>query len=124
MNERDYDYERRREAAFRRLGTRIPRCVHCGEGDWRCLELHHLAGRAYDDRTAILCRNCHRKLSDPSDNAIAPAHAPLLERAGHFIIGLVEFLLAMLPKLREFGEELLRGAVVCPWPWGWEGAPT
>jgi hypothetical protein len=32
---------------------------------WRCLEVHHIAGRDFDnDATAILCRNCHRKLSD------------------------------------------------------------
>jgi hypothetical protein len=39
----------RQQTALDRLGTNTPRCVECGETDWRCLEAHHLAGRAYDD---------------------------------------------------------------------------
>lgn len=76
------------------------------------------AGKAYDDTTVILCRNCHRKLSDPSGNAASPPNPPILVRIGRFLIGLAEFLIAMANKAMAFGKELLRGAQVCPWPWG------
>src|SRR5207249_313298 len=36
MNER-HDPEVRRESAYRRFGTRTPRCRACGEADWRVL---------------------------------------------------------------------------------------
>ncbi len=124
MNGHMNDDELRSEAAFRRLGTRTPRCVICGEEDWRCLEKHHIGREAFNAEQVILCRNCHRKQSNPADNALAPTTPPLMERIGQFLIGLVDLLLALLPKLREFGEELLRGAAACQWPWGWQEAPA
>jgi hypothetical protein len=57
--------ETRRQNALDRLGTNKPCCVVCGETDPHCLELHHLFGRKNDpDTLVIVCRNCHRKLSD------------------------------------------------------------
>jgi hypothetical protein len=60
---------------YRRRGTLLeaigragsdgwPSCIICGENDIRCLEAHHVAGRSVDDTQAIICRNCHAKLSD------------------------------------------------------------
>jgi hypothetical protein len=114
--------ERRRQRALQRLGTDQPHCVVCGEADWRCLELHHLGGRAYDAGTVILCRNCHRKQSDPTANTDAPAEPPLLERIGQFLLGLAALLLMLAAKLKAFGEELLAGARGCPRPYGWQEA--
>jgi hypothetical protein len=115
--------ERRKQAALRRLGTEHPQCVTCGEADWRCLELHHLANRAYDDTLVIVCRNCHRKVSDPSANSQAPLDPPLLERIGQLLLGLALFLAELLlPKLRAVGAELLEAAQHCPRPWGWSPA--
>jgi hypothetical protein len=116
--------ERQRQAAYRRLGTDDPCCVLCGEPEARCLELHHLAGRAYDDLTVILCRNCHRKQSDPATNARTVHAAPLMDRAGRLALGLVDFLAALIERLRSYGQQLMEGAMVCPWPYGWVGAPT
>lgn len=113
--------ERRKQRALQRLGTDDPQCVTCGEADWRCLELHHLAGRAYDDGEVILCRNCHRKLSDPSENRDAPADPPLLERVGRFLLGLAALLLMLAAKLTTFGSDLLAAAPHCPAPYGWSG---
>lgn len=117
----DVDMEGRKQRALQRLGTDDPRCIICGEADWRCLELHHLAGRAYDDSTVILCRNCHRKLSDPSENGDAPADPPLLERVGRFLLGLASLLRMLAAKFKSFGEELLAAAKHCPAPYGWNG---
>lgn len=121
MNASDMDFERRKQRALHRLGTDDPHCMTCGEADWRCLELHHLAGRAYDEGTVILCRNCHRKLSDPSENGGAPAHPPLLERIGHFLLGLAAVFLMLATKCKTSGNELLEAARYCPAPYGWIG---
>ncbi len=119
MNPERLAEERRKQRALERLGTTAPRCVSCGEDDWRCLERHHVAGRAYDDTTVILCRNCHRKVSDPVSNARAPEAPPLLERAGRLILGLVALLRALLPRLQELGQQLLEAARQCHRPYGW-----
>jgi hypothetical protein len=119
----DPDIERRRQAAYGRLGSTDPACVVCGESDWRCLELHHVAGRAFDDLGAILCRNCHRKQSDPSANARGPHDPPVIERAGRLMLGLAAFLAELVARLRSYGTELVAAAAVSPWPYGWVGAP-
>jgi hypothetical protein len=44
--------------------TRKERCGICNSKEDRAeLELHHLAGRKHDWRTATACKKCHRKLS-------------------------------------------------------------
>ena len=116
--------EGRRQAAYRRLGTTEPRCVVCGEDDWRCLELHHIAGQAYDEQGGILCRNCHRKQSVATANAKNPTDPPILERAGHLLLGLAVLMAELVAKLRAYGQQLIDGAAVCPWPYGWVGAPA
>lgn len=118
----DFDEERRRRRALRRLGSEHPRCVICGETDWHCLEVHEPAGRAYDDLGVILCRNCHRKLSDPTANDRAPDHPSRMEAIGHFLVGLAELFVLLAAKLRAFGRELIDGAECCPPPYG--GLPT
>jgi len=120
MKQHSEDEEKRlKQKALERLGSDHPRCVLCGEGDWRCLELHHLAGRSYDETAVILCRNCHRKQSDPANNTRAPTDPPLLERIAQFLLGLATFLAMLATKLKECGSQLLEAAKVCPPPWGW-----
>jgi hypothetical protein len=120
----DLERERRRQAALRRLGSGGPCCVACGERDERCLELHHLAGAAHDTLTVILCRNCHRKQTDASANEAKPSLAPIMEDAARLLLGLADLLEALLKRLRSYGEQLLAGATLCPWPYGWVGAPN
>lgn len=101
---------KRREARYRRLGTRDPICSwpDCGETnvyvltgfypDISCYEhqllraerwpyeAHHVAGRANSDVTADIPGNEHRILSDyqrywPSDTLRNPEHSPLLVAA-------------------------------------------
>jgi hypothetical protein len=105
--------ETRRQAALDRLGTNKPRCTVCGETDWRCLEAHHVAGRAYEEFRAIVCRNCHRKLSDMQKDQPPKIGDPpwTSERIGHFLLGLADFLLLLAEQLRRFGGELIALAV-------------
>jgi len=108
--------EARIEKAKRRLGTRNPSCVACGERDPRCMELHHVAGRKHHDDTAIVCKNCHRKLSDqqldhPSDEA---GRNPLLATIGHYLMGLADLFRLLAESLIEFGKWLIDQAQLSP----------
>jgi hypothetical protein len=120
MDKESINEDRRKRQAFERLGTDHPQCVICGESDWRCLEVHHVAGKGYTDDVAILCRNCHRKLSDPSENGPSPSNLPLMAQIGQWLVGLGDYFIELGRKLKERGNQLLEGALVCPWPWGWQ----
>jgi hypothetical protein len=106
---RELAREKRRQSALERLGTQTPRCPLCGETDWRVFDNHHVAGVAYDDFTARLCRNDHRKVSDSQkDHPQQKGEPPsLIEAVGHFLLGLADFFEELFKKLREFGEALL-----------------
>jgi hypothetical protein len=113
--------EIRKQRALERLGSDDPRCVRCGEEDWRCLELHHVSGRVYGEECAVVCRNCHRKLSDAQKDhptALADGEPPDLEKIGHFLIGLADLLDMLIEKLREYGMVLIEAAANCPQPYG------
>ena len=113
MSNQELKREKRRQRALERLGTNTPRCAECGETNWRCLEVHHIAGRDFDaDVTAILCRNCHRKLSDDQKDHPPPAssHPSQFDRIGHFLLGLADLLTRLTEKWREFGRVLIEYA--------------
>ncbi|MGA3342623.1 MAG: hypothetical protein ABSD11_18960 [Methylocella sp.] len=113
MNDQELKCEKRRQHALERLGTNTPRCVECGETDWRCLEVHHIAGRDFDDgATVILCRNCHRKLSDDQKDHPKAASSPpnQIDRAGHFLLGLANFFDFLAEKCLEYGLSLTKHA--------------
>lgn len=84
----------------------------CGEGDDRKLELHHVAGRKHDDTTVILCRNCHRVVSDDQkDHPVVDASADsVLAAIGYFLLGFADMLRAIVGKLHEFGLALIAGS--------------
>jgi hypothetical protein len=108
MDERERKREARRQKALERLGTDNPRCS-CGETDPHCLELHHIAGQAYGSETIIRCRNCHRKLSNLQKDHPGQQSGPpdLLERIGHFLLGIANLFELLIVKLREFGHALI-----------------
>jgi hypothetical protein len=112
MNDYEKEKERRKQKALERLGTNNPRCIRCGEDDWLCLERHHIAGQAFDDLTVIVCRNCHRKLSDnpkgyPQSDQTPPDP---VECIGRFLLGLADLFESLVRKLREFGRFLIEQA--------------
>lgn len=109
----------RHEKAACRLGGKDKLCIHCGEDDVRCLELHHLAGQKYHDDVVPLCRNCHRKISDmqldhPDD---LEAAIPLMFSIGRYLMGVADFILMIAYRLKEFGEQLIA------WAQGYELVP-
>ena len=103
------DAERRYLRALERLGTSHPVCVACGEDDPRCLEAHHIAGRAFDDQTVLVCRNCHRRLSDAQRDHPEKIGTPpsLLEKLAHFLLGLGDMLHLIADRLKAFAADLL-----------------
>ena len=107
-----YAAEIRQQKRQLRTGKTDPRCGMCGETDLRCLEEHHVAQRRFDEDTVTVCRNCHRKLSDcqlahPKSIGGEP---DILERIGHFLLGLADMLGIAVEKLREFGKHLIENA--------------
>ncbi len=114
MNEIEHKQEIRRQRALERLGTSNPRCVICGEDDWRCLERHHIAGLRNDDETVIVCRNHHRKLSDAQKDHPDPIGSPPdpLERIAHFLLGIADLFELLIKRLREFAAILIARARV------------
>jgi hypothetical protein len=106
---RRLDLDARLEQQYRRLGRRDAICVTCGESNVFCLELHHIAGRKHHDDLSILCRNCHRKLSDAqrdhpdADVLIQPGDSQI----GHYLLGLSDLLALVSERQKIFGEWLL-----------------
>jgi hypothetical protein len=108
MNEHELKRERRKQRALERLGTNTPRCPFCGINEPLVFELHHVAGRGYDDALVPVCRNCHRILSDwqkdhPPGNGNPPSDP---ERIAHFLLGLADMFELLVKHLREFAEKL------------------
>ena len=102
------DKNARLEKALKRLGTRNPSCVACGEADPLCLELHHIGEKDHHDDLSIVCRNCHRKLSDPQkDLTEVNQPNPTLETIGRYLHGLAELFLLIAETLKAFGNALL-----------------
>jgi len=104
--------ETRRQKRLETLGSNNPVCTICGENDWRCLEQHHISGKAYGNDLCNVCRNCHRKLSDdqkdhPKQIGRNPA---TLESIGHLLLGLADFLALLVIRLREYGQILIQNA--------------
>lgn len=102
----EIDYEARKQRRLRALGTDTPVCVICGCPDWQCLELHHIAGQAHHGDLAIVCRNCHRRLSDAQRD-----HPKVRSREstiGRFLIGLADMLGPLSGRLKEFGTALIQ----------------
>jgi hypothetical protein len=102
-----------------RLGTANPACVICGENNPFCLELHEPGGRKYNDKSVIICRNHHRKLSDDQLDHFPPIWNPPdpLERLSHALLGEADFLMRLAEKRREDARilnELSAKAAITP----------
>lgn len=112
LSETEMRRETRRQKALDRLGTDHPRCRICGQDDPACHELHHLEGEAFGETLIILCRNCHRKLSDPQkDHPPRFGDPPMTEESiGHFLLGLADMFVLLAMKLKDFGEHLIEQA--------------
>jgi hypothetical protein len=115
VNDKEYDRERRRQARLERLGTNQPKCLFCPEDDPSCLELHHLSGKDFGEDCIIVCRNCHRKLSDrQKDHPRSSTKNPNTpERRGYLQLGIADALELLgvpgllLKHIRETGWLLI-----------------
>ena len=119
------DKESRYRKACERLGTETPHCLLSGESNPHAIELHHVAGRDFDDEVIPLSLNHHARVSDAQKDhpsKIPDCRNPL-EPIGHFMLGLgdlvavaaedhrehrlYEFLMYLRWKLKEFGLLLI-----------------
>lgn len=110
--ERQIAREKRRRRHLERLGLDDPRCPLCGEDDVRCLELDHIAGRAFSEDVVLICASCHRKRTDLQKDH-PPKQAPpdnLLEIIGRFLLGVADFFELLIERFRQYGEALIRMA--------------
>ena len=109
MNTINVEKEARAQKRIETLDSDHPVCVICGEDHVHCLELHHVAGQAYGDDLCIICRNCHRKLSDDQKDHPKQIGKPptTYECIGHMLLGLADFFALLVEKLREFGNFLI-----------------
>jgi len=118
MTKQPSDYNERLEQQYRRLGTRSPICVGCPQTDPFCLELHHIAGRKHHEDVAIVCRNCHRKLTNQHHDHPAGREGTggdsILVTIGRYLLGLCDLLALVLSTLREFGKQLIEASWVLP----------
>ncbi len=112
MTDEELKREARKQRALERLGTNEPICATCGECDWRCMERHHVADYGTDDATVLVCRNCHRKLSDGQREhpAFDPQADQMLHMIGRFLLGLADMLRVIVEKLCLFGAALIERA--------------
>jgi hypothetical protein len=112
MDQLELNRERRRQRALERLGTNNPRCPFCGCDNPLALELHHVAGRAFDDAQVPVCRNCHRTLSDwQKDHPASIGGRPNeLERIGHALFGLADMFELLVEWLRGHATTLFAAA--------------
>ena len=98
--------EKSKQRRLKQLGTPTPSCAMCGERHWACLELHHVAGRKRDSATVILCANDHlRVTNEQSDHPVFdPAADPLLDKIGHFLLGLADMFRIRVDDFFECGN--------------------
>jgi hypothetical protein len=112
VNQVELNRERRKQRALERLGTNNPCCPFCGFNNPLALELHHIAGEAFDGKTTPVCRNCHRVLSDwQKDHPPCIAERPNdLERTAHALLGLADMFELLVNWLREHARKLFAAA--------------
>ena len=100
--------ETRLERTYRRFGTRTPSCATCGETYPHALELHHIGEQAHHDDLSIICRNCHRKLSDAQvDRRTVTCSDDRSEMIGRYLYGLADLFRMIADTLTAFARELL-----------------
>ena len=110
------NYERRKQARLEKLGTHNPICGICGNNDWRCIEQHHIGTQSRLDILALICANCHRKVTDDQKDhpSFDPTADPMLDQIGHFLLGLADMLRDIVEQLYKFGLALIARAAVSP----------
>jgi hypothetical protein len=108
-DEREIAREKRSRRALERLGFDDPRCLFCPMNDVRCLEPHHIAGKAHSGDVWPICRNHHAILTDLQKDH-PPKEAPadnVLEVIGRLLLGVADLFELLIARFREYGEALI-----------------
>jgi len=117
MSDREYQKERRKQ---RRVEQFPPgaHCLFCDEDDPHCLERHHVAGKTFDNKRVIVCRNHHRKLSDRQKDhpAVTAGDPTQLHRLGRLLLGIADTMILLnnpsdlIGLVRQTGLDLVVSA--------------
>jgi hypothetical protein len=104
--------EKSKQQRLKELGTPTPSCAMCGEDHWPSLESHHVAGRKRDSATIILCANDHLRVTNEQRDhpPFNPNADRLLDKTGHFLLGLADMLRIMVDELVELANQLVARA--------------
>ena len=118
MDTSSIEQERRKQARLEKLGTNNPICGTCGNTEWRCIELHHIADHGRDPTIVRICANCHCILTDGQKDHpnFDPNADAFLDKVGHFLLGMADMLKLIVEKLCEFGHGLIERAKNPPVP--------
>ena len=79
----------------------------CGVSDPICFEADHIDRRANSDVVYGICKNCHARKSarEQSEHPPVGLHpSDPFEAAGHFLLGVCEYLSFIIERLRELAE--------------------
>lgn len=94
----------------KRNGKVVPRCVVCGEGDPIALEEHHIFSRNASERTELLCKNCHAKITN-EQNKVSPKsrskNADFLEKIAYQLVTIGALLRIVGERLLKIGDEMI-----------------
>ncbi|WP_339931303.1 hypothetical protein [uncultured Brevundimonas sp.] len=106
-------YRRRlavRHRSLRRLGVLNVRCI-CGETDATSFEADHIYRRELDGACWGICVNCHRKRSARAESEhpkVGCAAGDPLERQGHLLLGVRDYLTFIAGHLDQSAELMFR----------------
>jgi hypothetical protein len=106
-------YRRRlavRHRSLRRLGVHNVRCI-CGETDPVAFEADHIYRRDLDDACWGICVTCHRKRSARAETEhpkVGLAPGDPLERQGHLLLGVRDYLTFIADHLDRSAEFMFR----------------
>ena len=112
MDESEF-YRRRlavRHRSLRRLGVHNARCI-CGETDPIAFEADHIYRRELDDACWGICVTCHRKRSaraEAEHPKVGFAPGDPLERQGHLLLGVRDYLTFIAGHLDKSAELMFR----------------
>ncbi len=97
------DKETRRRKACERLGSEGPHCILGHQTNPHALELHHVAGREFDDETVCLCHNHHAVITDAQKDHPAKLDGCTnpLEGIGNLLFGLGELVAVVIEDIGD-----------------------
>ena len=100
----------RRDKRLLRFGTDTPSCAACGyHRRTASLQVHEPGGKANQELSMLVCRNCHDELTDAGIDSLGDLRLRVedrdpLEIIAALLLGLVDFLQLLTDKLKEWAR--------------------